>query len=215
MRESGKEAGERGRGISEQKGTEKEQSLALEKKAPRGCTSFLLCCCTRPHNQASVREMDKEEAITSAEVPMVSSAAMPLPPPLPVTAFMDCNETVQPSNGHSTGAVPVQPQLKLPLKSNLRRHSMFAVGSPQHQPALRHSRSQGSSDQNGSETDGANGQGNAPAGQPQRQTSKVRWTDSHGKDLTEVWEFEPSEAGDSDDEDTDSDSSQACTCVIQ
>ncbi|KAL2632417.1 hypothetical protein R1flu_017103 [Riccia fluitans] len=213
MRECCTEVGEPGTGLSEQKEREKEHSLAPEKKAPRRCASFLLCCCNRPHNQASVREMDKEEALSSVETPMVSSAAMPLPPPVPVTAFMDAaDETVQPSNGHSTGPVPVQPQVKLPVKSNLRRHSMFAVGSPQHQP-LRHSRSQGPSDQNnGSETDG-----NGPVGvrSPQRQTSKVRWTDRHGKDLTEVWEFEPSETGDSDDEDTDSDSSQACTCVIQ
>lgn len=41
---------------------------------------------------------------------------------------------------------------------------------------------------------------------------KVRWNDSHGNELVEVWEFQPSDTSDSDDEEDDD--SQACTCVI-
>lgn len=41
---------------------------------------------------------------------------------------------------------------------------------------------------------------------------KVRWNDSHGNELVEVWEFQPSDTSDSDDEEDDD--SQACTCAI-
>lgn len=144
--------------------------------------------------------MDRDEPFASGDAPMAPSAPLPLPPPVPLNAFLGADETVQPSNGHSTGALPVPPQLKLPGKSNLRRHSMFAIGSP-HQPTMRHSQScHSTSDPSiALESDGANGgpnssgHGHGPGvgRSPQRQQSKVRWTDSHGKDLTEVWEFEP------------------------
>lgn len=50
--------------------------------------------------------------------------------------------------------------------------------------------------------------------QYKRKEGRVTWTDNHGKDLAEVWEYEPSDTIDSDEE-SDSESTQACTCVIQ
>lgn len=51
-------------------------------------------------------------------------------------------------------------------------------------------------------------------GQGERGT-KVQWLDNYGKDLTEVFEFEPSSDSDDSEDSDDEDSSQACTCVIQ
>eukprot|EP01018_Ginkgo_biloba_P001231 Gb_26544 [translate_table: standard] len=41
---------------------------------------------------------------------------------------------------------------------------------------------------------------------------KVQWNDSHGKELTSVWKFQPSDSSDSDKEEDDH--FQACSCVI-
>ncbi|ERN03896.1 hypothetical protein AMTRI_Chr05g64920 [Amborella trichopoda] len=43
---------------------------------------------------------------------------------------------------------------------------------------------------------------------------KVQWTDTFGKELTEIKEFEPSEAGASDDE-SDGEGRHGCACAIQ
>lgn len=46
-----------------------------------------------------------------------------------------------------------------------------------------------------------------------RERRSIQWLDNHGKELTEVREFEPSESEDSDDDHEDLLTS--CTCVIQ
>lgn len=45
--------------------------------------------------------------------------------------------------------------------------------------------------------------------------TKVQWLDNYGKDLTQVFEYEPSSDSDDSEDSDDEDSSQACTCVIQ
>ncbi|CAM6110003.1 unnamed protein product [Calypogeia fissa] len=193
---------------------------------------------------------------------MAPSAPLPLPPPAPLTAFLEGDGTVHPCNGNDSPTEDIPPvivnqqqhqeqqqQPKLPGKSNLKRHSMF--GSPQHHLILqsapiRHSRSLSGSPNNfgltvskeappiaeGEEQEESppKAAAAAPAApvvgngvhvvstedyiQYKRKDSRVTWTDNHGKDLAEVWEYEPSDTNDSDEE-SDCDSSQACSCVIQ
>ncbi|CAM0870609.1 unnamed protein product [Alopecurus aequalis] len=51
--------------------------------------------------------------------------------------------------------------------------------------------------------------GTARKGQPKPPKRRVQWKDKHGKKLTEVLEFEPSDSSDSDDEYLDT-----CICSV-
>lgn len=95
------------------------------------------------------------------------------------------------SNGHVAFAQ------KLPGKSNLKQTSTIPSTS-----------SNGASSIAGEPHEDGQGEG--------ERGSKVHWIDDYGKELTQVFEFEPSsDSDDSEDDDDDSDSSQSCTCVIQ
>lgn len=178
---------------------------------------------------------------------MAPSAPLPLPPPVPLTAFLESGDgTVHPSNGNdsptSKGHIPpvIVTQPKLPGKSVLKRHSMF--GSPQNlilQPVpIRHTRSLSGHVEYGLTASNITGKHATGREEPppkaaamvgngvdvvvstddyiqyQRKDSRVTWTDSQGKDLAQVWEFEPSETNDSDEESL-SETTQSCTCLIQ
>jgi hypothetical protein len=120
---------------------------------------------------------------------MAPSAPITLPAPVPAPAFV---------NGHALGSAQ-----KVPGKSNLKQTSTIPSTS---------SNGASSTDVRFGESheDGERAQGESERG------TKVQWIDNYGKELTQVFEFEPSsDSDDSDDSDDDSDSSQSCTCVIQ
>ncbi|KAG0569487.1 hypothetical protein M758_6G090500 [Ceratodon purpureus] len=135
---------------------------------------------------------------------MAPSAPITLPAPLPAPAFGSSDRLGVQSNGHSLGSAQ-----KVPGKSNLKQKPTT--------PSTSHS-GNGTSTGEGKEArfgDAVEDGGERGQGEGERGT-RVQWIDNYGKDLTQVFEFEPSsDSDDSEDDDDDSDSSQACTCVIQ
>lgn len=133
---------------------------------------------------------------------MAPSAPITLPAPMPAPAFGSSDRLGVQSNGHTLGSAQ-----KVPGKSNLKQTSTIPSTSHSGNGA---SAVEGRDVRFGESQDLERGQGEGERG------TKVQWIDSYGKDLTQVFEFEPSsDSDDSEDDDDDSDSSQACTCVIQ
>lgn len=110
---------------------------------------------------------------------MAPSAPITLPPPLPAPAFGSSDRLGLQSNGHTLGSAQ-----KLPGKSNLKQKPTI--------PSTSHS-GNGTSTLEGKdgrfgdplEDGGERGQGEGERG------TKVQWIDNYGKDLTQVFEFEP------------------------
>lgn len=119
--------------------------------------------------------------------PMVSEAA---PPPPPRDAFMEDNTTVPLHNDL------VVVKLGPPLKSNLKRshNCMFAA-------------------KDGAIIKSEKDNDNSLAAPMCSEKRSIKWLDNHGKQLTQVKEFEPS---DSEDSDIEHDYGLAsCACAIQ
>lgn len=130
---------------------------------------------------------------------MAPSAPITLPAPLPASAFGSSDRLGLQSNGHTLGSTQ-----KLPGKSNLKQTSTI--------PSASHY-GNGSSTFEGK---GARFVVSLEDGGEGERGTKVQWIDNYGKDLTQVFEFEPSsDSDDSEGDEDDSDSPQACTCLIQ
>ena len=107
-----------------------------------------------------------------------------LPPPMPSPAFGVNDGVAQQSNGHSLGST------KLPGKSNLK-----------HSPSIPSTSTSHSHSGNGSSGPESRGFGDFEEADDNhhgdheesnnRGPCKVQWIDNFGKDLTQVFEFEP------------------------
>ena len=136
----------------------------------------MLECCGfrsgRPRKAAHPPELHGDAA-------MAPSAPITLPSPLPAPVFGSSDRLGLQSNGHTLGS-----NQKLPGKSNLKQTSVVPSSS---------------NSGNGSSTleakdarfgDELEGGGERGQGEGERAT-KVQWIDNYGKDLTQVFEFEP------------------------
>ena len=110
---------------------------------------------------------------------MAPSAPITLPAPLPAPAFGSSDQLGHQSNGHTLGSTQ-----KLPGKSNLKQTSTIPSTSHSGNGSLTLDCKDvrfGDSHEDG----GERGQGEGERG------TKVQWIDNYGKDLTQVFEFEP------------------------
>ncbi|XP_024384012.1 uncharacterized protein [Physcomitrium patens] len=134
---------------------------------------------------------------------MAPSAPITFAPPLPTPSFGSSDRLADQSNGHALGSTQ-----KLPGKSNLKQTS--TVNSTPH-PCNGPSTVDSKDVKFGECQVGCEESGQVEG---ERET-KVQWLDNYGKDLTQVFEYEPSSDSDDSEDSDDEDSSQACTCVIQ
>lgn len=188
----------------ESEGNQSFSSLAPDKDTPGGCAAGSGCfCCGFRSKEASGRckEASHPPAV-HGDAAMAPSAPITFVPPLPSPGFGSSDRLVAQSNGCALGSTQ-----KLPGKSNLKHKTSIPSNS---HPG------NGSSTMDGKDRFGESEDiiGERVQGQGERGT-KVQWLDNYGKDLTEVFEFEPSSDSDDSEDSDDEDSSQACTCVIQ
>jgi hypothetical protein len=152
-------------------------SLAPDKDTPRGCTSESCCLCCGFGSRGGAGRRRKgagqHEGALQGDAAMAPSAPITLPAPMPAPAF-----GLQ-SNGHALGSAQ-----KVPGKSNLKQTSTIPSTSQPGNGAA--SIVEGRDVRFGeSQEVGERGQGEGERG------TKVQWIDNYGKDLTQVFEFEP------------------------
>ncbi|MCO5593055.1 hypothetical protein L7F22_047060 [Adiantum nelumboides] len=144
--------------------------LASLKEIPRRCAPYLCCCCTPVGKEATSFKVEPVHPTSwqrdASVTPVVPEAA---PPPPPRDAFMEDDTVSLPTN--EVTAVKLGP----PLKSSLKRPPSRCFSAQ----------------------DGANvkcdrkKENSVVDGPILLEKRSITWVDTHGKQLTEVKEFEP------------------------
>lgn len=136
------------------------------------------CCGFRSKRATARRRRSAQPTALHGDAAMAPSAPITLPPPLPSPAFGSSDRLGLQSNGHTLGSTQ-----KVPGKSNLKQTPPIPSSSHGNGSSTMESKDArfGDSHEGGAER----GQGEVERG------TKVQWIDNYGKDLTQVFEFEP------------------------